>query len=201
MVSVLPSSTASSEAISVEMAEIKVSTKLTDNLVAYGLGACVAVCLYDPILHVAGMAHVVLPDHQASLSSSKGRTELPPGKFGDTAVPALIEEICKNGGKRENIRAAIAGGAHIFGEIGKNSATASRLEIGDRNAKSVAETLEKLEIAVIASDVGGCHGRTVTFKVCDGTVRVRPIGREEVLLAALGKQPEPAKAEQEAKAA
>ncbi|HEX5324436.1 MAG TPA: hypothetical protein VFW40_11660, partial [Capsulimonadaceae bacterium] len=83
MVSVLPTNTANAEAISVEMAEIKISTRLTDNLVAYGLGACVAVCLYDPALKVAGMAHVVLPDHQAFLASSKGRAEAPPGKFGD----------------------------------------------------------------------------------------------------------------------
>jgi chemotaxis protein CheD len=194
MVTVLPSNTANAEAISVEMAEIKVSTRLTDNLVAYGLGACVAVCLYDPVLRVAGMAHVVLPDHQAFLSSSKGRAELPPGKFGDTAVPALLDEVCKNGGKRENIQAAIAGGAHIFGEIGKNSASVSRLEIGDRNAKSVLETLAGLGIPIIASDVGGSHGRTVTFRVCDGTVRVRPIGREEALLATLGRQQEQAQA-------
>src|SRR5579883_1971915 len=188
MVSVLPTSTAGAEAISVEMAEIKVSTRLTDSLVAYGLGACVAVCLYDPVLRVAGMAHVVLPDHQAFLTSAKGRADLPPGKFGDTAVPALLEEVCKNGGKRENIRAAIAGGAHIFGDIGKNAASASRLEIGERNAKAVTEALAKIGIPLLGADVGGNHGRTVTFKVCDGSVRVRPIGREEAMLATLGRQ-------------
>lgn len=187
MVSVLPTNPSTGEAISVEMAQLHVSTRLTDSLIAYGLGACVAVCLYDNVLRVAGMAHIVLPDHQAFLSGSKGQADLPPAKFGNTAVPALVEEIVKNGGLRENIRAAIAGGAHIFGDIGKNAASSSRLEIGERNAKSVLESLAALGIPVIASDVGGSHGRTVTLKVCDGTVKVRPIGRTEELLAALGK--------------
>jgi chemotaxis protein CheD len=128
-----------------------------------------------------------LPDQQAFLSGSKGQAELPVAKFGNTAVRALLEEIVKNGGMRENIRAAIAGGAHIFGDIGKNSATSSRLEIGERNAKSVLDSLGELDIPVLATDVGGSHGRTVTLKVCDGTVKVRPIGRTESLLAALSK--------------
>ena len=188
MVSVLPTNPpATGEAISVEMAQLQVSTRLTDSLIAYGLGACVAVCLYDGVLRVAGMAHVVLPDQQAFLTSSKGQADLPPAKFGNTAVAALLEEIVKNGGLRENIRAAIAGGAHIFGDIGKNSASSSRLEIGERNAKAVLDSLAALGIPVVATDIGGCHGRTVTLKVCDGSVKVRPIGRAETLLVSLAK--------------
>lgn len=195
MVSVTQTNTAGREAISVEMAQIKVSARLTDSLIAYGLGACVAVCLYDPVLRVAGMAHVVLPDHQAFLSTSKGQSELPAAKFGDTAVAAIVEEMVKNGAHRDNIRAAIAGGAHIFGDIGRNSASSSRLEIGERNAKSVIDSLARLNIPLVASDVGGSHGRTVTLKVCDGSVCVRPIGREEKQLASLGKsQPAASKA-------
>ncbi|HEV7662997.1 MAG TPA: hypothetical protein VGQ62_05635, partial [Chloroflexota bacterium] len=32
-----------------------------DVLVAYGLGSCIALCLWDAEARVAGMAHVVLP--------------------------------------------------------------------------------------------------------------------------------------------
>ena len=49
------------ELIRVGMSEIAVS-RSPDVLVAIGLGSCVGVCFYDPVLKYGGMAHVMLPD-------------------------------------------------------------------------------------------------------------------------------------------
>ncbi|MDR3710243.1 MAG: chemotaxis protein CheD [Capsulimonadaceae bacterium] len=179
------------DAISVEMAEIKVSTRLTDRLVAYGLGACIGLCIYDPVFRIAGLAHIVLPACQPSANAVPRAGSLPRksafvGKFADEAVPKLIEDICRGGGKRENLVAAIVGGAHIFSTLG-SSGSPSRLEIGARNVIAVSDALDEAEVPVVATDVGGSHGRTVTLKACDGTVSIRPIGSEEWLLTSLGK--------------
>ena len=56
-------------------------------LVAYSLGSCVAICLFDPLTRVAGMAHVVLPR-----APEKGPGDTP-GKYADTAVPALLQAL------------------------------------------------------------------------------------------------------------
>ena len=49
------------------------------------LGSCVGVILHDRVARLGGLAHIVLPD-------SRGATEHP-GKFADTAIPAMIGEI------------------------------------------------------------------------------------------------------------
>ncbi len=182
----------SGQVIEVEMGEIRVSSCLTDMLVGYGLGACVGLCVYDPALKIAGLAHIVLPERQVSLSSSgKNRPSPLPGKFADTAIPFLIEEVCRYGGEPGNLRACIAGGAHIFSHGVVNGGPVSRLEIGQRNASAVIDSLERHGITLIATDVGGCHGRTMQLRVCDGMVSVCPIGATESVLAVLGRDREP----------
>ena len=49
------------------------------------LGSCVGVVLYDRVARLGGLAHIVLPD-------SRGAADHP-GKFADTAIPAMIAEI------------------------------------------------------------------------------------------------------------
>ncbi len=74
-------------------------------LVAYSLGSWVAICLYDPIVRVAGMAHVVLP------AAAPGDPGPLPGKFADTAVPALLEAMRQAGAEQLRLVCKLAGGA------------------------------------------------------------------------------------------
>ena len=176
------------EPVGVEMAEIKISIRLTDRLVAYGLGACIGLCMYESKMRIAGLAHIVLPAARQALrlTTSDKNPNVSPGKFADTAVERLIEEMQRYGGDVDNLRAAIVGGAHIFSGIGAIAQT-SRLEIGTRNAAAVMEILERAGIPVAAADIGGSHGRTVTLRVCDGGVYVKPIGSTETMLTSLGR--------------
>ena len=162
-----------SESLLVGMAEAKVTTSAGGVLVALGLGSCIGVCLYDPYVKVAGMAHVVLPNsagHEASI-----------GKFADTAVPLLLDMMKKHGAIQTRIRAAIAGGAQLFAFNGSGP----RLEIGPRNATAVQEQLLSHRITIIASDVGGNTGRTVHL-FADGQVLVKTIGQGERELTRMG---------------
>ena len=71
------------------------------------LGSCVGLALYDTRLKVAGLGHIVLP-------ASLGRTELP-GKFADTAVPAIVRQMHQLvNNQRLRPHAKIAGGANMF---------------------------------------------------------------------------------------
>ncbi len=181
------------ELIDVEMGEIKVSSCLTDTLLGYGLGACVGVCVYDPSLKVAGLAHIVLPERQNfTAGAGKDRRDIAPGKFADTAIPFLIEEVCRCGGQANNLCATIVGGAHIFSQGAALGGPISRLEIGQRNTNAVTLALSRHNIQIVASDIGGCHGRTVSLRVSDGMVTVRPIGATDSVLAVLGREREAA---------
>lgn len=161
------------ESLMVGMAEVKVTRSPGGVLVALGLGSCIGICAYDPQARVAGLAHVVLPE----CTEPQGT----PGKFANTAVSFLLEEMRKMGALSFRIRVALAGGAQLFSFQGAGP----RLDIGPRNAAAVQAELQRLNIKVTASDVGGASGRTVHL-FTDGRVRVKTIGKSERELAMLG---------------
>ncbi len=69
-----------------------------DELIALGLGSCIALVMIDSQAQIAGLAHVMLPE-------SSGPTTLP-GKFADTAVPELLDRMI---GAGRDPRAAACG--------------------------------------------------------------------------------------------
>lgn len=157
----------------VGMAEVKVCWSVDGTLLALGLGSCIGICAYDFKVGVAGLAHVVLPD-------SGGNKEAR-GKFADTAIPLLLEEMGRWGAHPSQIQVALVGGAQLF----MGSGTDARLDIGPRNAAAVLVALERHGLRIVACDLGGVLGRTVTL-FGDGRVLVKTIGQGEKLLAALG---------------
>ena len=71
--------------LTVSIGELAVSRAADDVLVAYGLGSCVAVCLYDPVARVAGMLHALLPN-----VPDGNRANGNASKFADQGVPLLL---------------------------------------------------------------------------------------------------------------
>jgi len=152
--------------IRVGMADYK-AAKSPAILITLGLGSCVGVVLYDNLTKVGGMAHVMLPD--SSLSNQKNFN---PGKFADTAIEALIEDMLKFGASRNNIVSKIAGGAQMF----KLKADSNIMQIGKRNVEAVRAKLQQLNIKIIAEDVEGNYGRTIEFYCETGELTVKTIG-------------------------
>lgn len=158
--------------IPIGLGDLKATRDGDETLVCYGLGSCIGVVLTDPVGRVSGMAHVVLPD------SSMARVRDVPGKYADTAVPALVTEMLQCGANRNRLRARLAGGARMFSIGG----AVPRLDVGSRNVEAVVQALDHLRIPVLAADTGGSHGRTVTLQVSTGRVTVSTVGQGERLL-------------------
>jgi chemotaxis protein CheD len=151
----------------VRMGEFAVSGIGGATLVTIGLGSCIGLALVDG--RVAGLAHVVLPD------STGAKGELEPGKFADTAVPALLEGVTARGAARTRLSAVLVGGASMF-----SFATATEeLDIGNRNAAAVAERLERHRIRITATATGGAKGRTVRVYPDGGLVVAKEAGGME----------------------
>ncbi len=190
--------TVGAEMISVNMAEQRVSVRLTDNLVAYGLGACLGVCIYDTAMKVAGLAQIVLPRQRQYTRGVAADHANTPARFADTALQLLVTSMCHAGADRATLRAAIVGGAHIFGSLsnggGNNGGSGgvgqrlpSSLEIGERNVQVAKSQLDEMSIPLCGEETGGSCGRTVVFRVCDGAVIVKPVGGEAKVLAVLSR--------------
>jgi len=155
--------------IAVGLGDLFVST--SEDLVAYSLGSCVGICLWDPITMVAAMAHVVLPTAPA------GPVALP-GKFGDTAVPALLSALDRAGAEKFRLHCKIAGGAAVLAIGGGGSLP----KIGDRNVESVKAALAKVNIRILGEQTGGNQGRTVRLEPPSGRVLVRTVRGTEIQL-------------------
>ncbi len=136
------------------------------------LGSCVGVVLYDRMNRVGGVAHVVLP-------ASVGPVDHP-GKYADTAVPAVVDELERRLGPRTRTRlvAKLAGGASMF-PVGSAAESVSMLNIGRRNQDAIEAILETMRIPVIGRDLGGTTGRRLTLDTVSGIVAIRIPGRAE----------------------
>jgi chemotaxis protein CheD len=148
------------EEVRVDMADMKIEHRPANLLTS--VGSCVAICVHDPVHRCGGLAHVMLPN------SVNGENEPFPSKFANTAVPALMNGINKITGKQSRLSAKIAGGANMFSNLGPN-----HLDIGAKNVKAVKNALEVYRIRLTGEDVGGLHGRRVSFNVSSGETFVR----------------------------
>ena len=127
------------------------------------LGSCVGIAMYDRTAGIGGMAHIILP----SSEDGKGAR----GKFADTAVDQLLDDLMGNGGRRNRFSAKIAGGASMFG-------TKVDGGLGVRNIEAVKRRLSHHCIPLLAEHIGGTKGRRMVLSPSTGRVEVQIIGEE-----------------------
>lgn len=150
--------------IKVGIAELKVAES-PSKIITNGLGSCIGVCLWDNVLKIGGMVHVMLPD------STQNRSILNKAKYADTGVLLLIEEMLKMGALQSRLTAKIAGGSQMFQFPGSNNV----MRIGERNTESVKKALKQEGIKILAEDTGGNFGRTIEFSTQNGDLLVKTI--------------------------
>ncbi|MGO9321034.1 MAG: chemotaxis protein CheD [Solirubrobacteraceae bacterium] len=152
------------------MGELSVSRTPGHVLASIGLGSCIGLVLVDASRARAGLAHIVLP-------SCTGGSNAAVGKFADSAVPALLEQMASIGAPRSSLHAVLVGGAQMF-TLGSDSS----LDIGRRNEHAAREALTQAGLAVRAAATGGNQGRTVRVYIDSGLVTVKEPGAAEVEL-------------------
>lgn len=140
--------------IHVGMADLVVS-KHPAALITLGLGSCIGLVIFDQVSRTAGMVHIMLPDSREAHNLPK------PGKFADTAVPLLLEELYKLGAVKAQLRAKMAGGAQMFSMPGKTENAI--FAVGNRNIEATTRMLGASGIRLVSSDTGGSKGRSVEF--------------------------------------
>jgi len=138
-----------------------------------GLGSCVGVVIYDEERQIGGMVHVMLPD-----SSLAKEGQLNKAKFADTAIKELVDHVVFNGGRRANLKAKLAGGSQMF----QFSSSNEMMRIGPRNVEAVLQQLEKLQIRVLGSDVGGNKGRTIEFSPENSLLNIRIVNQGVIII-------------------
>lgn len=146
----------------IRMGELAVAG--SESVLSTLLGSCIGLALYDRKNRLGGLAHIVLPH-------SHGKTDAP-GKYVDTAIPELLQQIQATGGNPQRLNARIAGGADMFN-------TGSETTIGVQNIQAVEDALRELRIPVAGRHCGGDQGRRMTFQIESGAVYIKQVGLEE----------------------
>lgn len=141
-------------------------------LITYALGSCIGICLYDPVIKLAGLIHIMLPVNQ---EASRGGT-VNVFKYADTGIPETLRKMEAFGAVRSRIISKIAGGAKMFDIPGNGSLG----NIGQRNAETVKQVLRNERIRLIKEDLGANYARTLLFNASNGEGLIRTFGRPEI---------------------
>jgi chemotaxis protein CheD len=128
------------------------------------LGSCVSVCLWDPRKGIGGINHYMLP-----LWNGEG---LASPRFGNIAIPKLIEKILHLGADRRSLQAKVFGGGDML------KAATTFMNIGQRNIVLAEDMLRDEKIPIISADTGGRHGRKLFFNTRTGVVLVKLLKKQ-----------------------
>jgi chemotaxis protein CheD len=126
------------------------------------LGSCVAVCLYDPVTQIGGVNHFLLP------VAGTGGPKSP--RFGNVAVPDLVDKVVKLGAEPKRLQAKLFGGANVI-EAFRDREN----HLGTQNVRIARELLAAEAIPVISEDVGGQKGRKLVFLTNDGSAWIKEL--------------------------
>jgi chemotaxis protein CheD len=133
------------------------------------LGSCVAITFWHPQLLVGGMCHYMLPE-----SGIRHGTSDQPGRYADTAIALLLEEIALVGASYEEYQVKLFGGGSMFPEADKGR----RVKLGIQNAQAAQRLVKQYGFTCVAEHLGETGHLNVIFEVWSGEVWVK---RNDVL--------------------
>lgn len=136
-------------------------------LVTFALGSCVGICMYDPVIKVGALGHIMLP------TMPNPGTETNINKYADTCIPNMLKQLMMAQCSKARLITKIAGGAKMFAVSGDSTFG----NIGERNIKAVKESLRLNGIRLYAEDTGLDFGRTVYFNIATGIVEVKAFNK------------------------
>lgn len=156
--------------IVVDIADARVSNCLDDVLVTHSLGSCVGVVVYDPVVHVGGMIHCMLPLSSVDPHKAQDR----PFMFVDTGVVRFLTQLFDQGVVRSRAVVRVAGCSRIL----DNS---NLFRIGERNYTVLRKLLWKNGLMIKSESVGGSVSRTIRLEIATGRCLMRSGGVESEL--------------------
>lgn len=136
-----------------------------DMVIVTVLGSCVSACIRDSKTGIGGMNHFMLPEGTGADKDSPVSESM---RYGSYAMEVLINQLIRNGARRENLEAKIFGGGNVLRSFTTNN-------VGDRNAAFVKTYLKAEGIKVTGEDLLDIYPRKVYFFPKTGKVLVKKL--------------------------
>jgi chemotaxis protein CheD len=153
----------------VGVGDMSVSNNPSITLSTYALGSCVGVAVYDPVIKVGGLLHMMLPD--STISPAKAAAQ--PAMFADTGLPLLFRSLAGLKADRQRLQIVIAGGASVL-------CAADNFRIGERNIRATANFLAKHGFTIKHASLAGFTNRTIHLEIGTGGVKMKSPAGDEV---------------------
>jgi chemotaxis protein CheD len=148
------------------MADMKATDYSSGQMTTSALGSCLAVAIYDPVVHVAGLLRFMLPDSRINREKALQN----PFLFADTGIPLLFRRAYKLGAVKDRIVCKLAGASNVLDPT-------HFLELGVRNHLAACQVLRKNNVKVSGECVGGIAGMDLTMDMETGRIVVsQPYG-------------------------
>lgn len=166
-----------------------------DEVIGTVLGSCVSACIRDTVLGMGGMNHFMLPSSSSDTDGWKGTQVSMEARYGGFAMELLINEIMKNGGKKNNLEIKIFGGGKVLRQLS---------DIGRKNIDFVRHYISSEHLRLVAEDVGDIYPRKIYYFPATGVVKVKKlktidqdpvVAREQAYLDKLTKNQDDAQVE------
>ena len=137
-----------------------------NELIVTTLGSCIAACVRDPVAGIGGMNHFMLPYRV----TEKGKFHDPrvsfANRYGSYAMENLINDILKNGGRREHLEVKVFGGGKVLSNM---------TDVGQKNIEFIDSYIKTEQLKLLARDVGDVFPRKVVFDPVSGNVKVKKL--------------------------
>jgi chemotaxis protein CheD len=132
------------KALSVGIGKLLWSDAPDSRLVAWALGSCVGVAIWDPQLRMGGMLHSLLPDSNADREKSR----LSPLLFADCGIEMMLAQAVSQGMSLRRVKVWIAGGARMDARPDTTRPDTTRPDTNGR-VKDAYATPEAMQLAQV----------------------------------------------------
>lgn len=136
-------------------------------IIVTSLGSCISACIRDKVFGIGGMNHFMLPNNfKGNDESWRHRKDNLANRYGNYAMENLINDILKNGGRRENLEVKLFGGGKILAKM---------TDVGARNINFIEEYIKTERLDLVAKDLGSEYPRRVIYDPITGKAKVRKL--------------------------
>jgi len=141
-----------------------------NQLATDGLGSCLCLTVYDPVVQMGGLLHAMLP---LSIINAE-KAAINPFMFVDTGIQGLFQALLETGTRKHRWLVKAVGCGNPMG-------AKEVFKIGERNYRVLREVLSKENVCLAAEDIGGTHSRKVDMDLASGQTIVHSNGKTRVL--------------------
>jgi chemotaxis protein CheD len=161
------------EHISLKPGDIYFSDKPA--LISTLLGSCVSVTMFSRRLGAGAICHGLLPSCKGKKPCEGDEFCSEGMRYVDCSIMRMLDWFAQIGVARGEIDVKVFGGSDMLS--GPESAT--KATVGQQNISMAFQVIEKENLRIAASDVGGGRGRKIIFSTHTGEVLLKRLLKSE----------------------